>query len=167
MGVTPNSVVQQEVITSAIMKRKTFKRREYPNILNCEQLHAEDEIPASKEYDLSHNLVGDRGAIALIDAVRMNKNVERISLRCFDSRRHIFLFTLPTNETCGRGNNIRNKACVALADLLHESQSVTECDLRDNVISTTGIVYYQIAHHQVSIVRRYHALSITIIHHHL
>jgi len=64
--------------------------------------------------------VGDRGALPLLDAIGMDITFQELSLR---------------------GNNLRNKACKAVATMLKKHPTVSKVDLRDNIISVTGGQY--------------------------
>merc|ERR1711907_287794 len=77
----------------------------------------ESDAPAQQSYNLSSNMLGDRGALPFLEAVDLDTSFSEISLR---------------------GNNLRNKACCALAEMLKRHPHVSKVDLRDNVISATG-----------------------------
>jgi len=73
--------------------------------------------PARDCYDLNKNMVGDRGLGPLLEAIDLDNHFQKLLLR---------------------GNNLRNRAALALADVLSRHHHVQEVDLRDNVISQTG-----------------------------
>ena len=70
--VTPNSAVKEQVTSQC--------NKFLVNICAC-QLSTDDQPPAKDIYDLSANMVGDRGALPLLDAIGMDITFQELSLR--------------------------------------------------------------------------------------
>jgi len=92
MDVTPNSQVKMQFETGA-------------------------QAPKCKAYDFSLNLLGDRGALPVVDAIDKDNTFTKLSFR---------------------RNNLRNTACSAITRMLRKHDHVVELDLRGNFISVTG-----------------------------
>eukprot|EP00698_Gefionella_okellyi_P004691 TRINITY_DN14288_c0_g1_i1.p1 TRINITY_DN14288_c0_g1~~TRINITY_DN14288_c0_g1_i1.p1 ORF type:complete len:157 (+),score=21.66 TRINITY_DN14288_c0_g1_i1:41-511(+) len=78
---------------------------------------AGDPAPSCDAYDLHRNLLGDKGVVALVEALKLNPHFTRLNLS---------------------DNGIRNAGITALVNILKTHPRLTSLDISNNQISHTG-----------------------------